>query len=57
VLAVYRSRTTPTGSANYAFFDADGFTYESWPLAQCVDVLVDLVLREGFTVDWDIGTA
>lgn len=54
---VYRSRTTPTSSANYAFFGADGLTHESWAVAQRVDVLIDLVLRHGFTVDWDIGTA
>ncbi len=53
---VYRSRTTPSVSANYAFFGAGGFSHESWPLAERVDVLVDLVLREGFTVDWDIAT-
>lgn len=52
---VYRSRTTPSISANYAFFGINGFAYESWPLADRTDVLVDLVLREGFTVDWDIG--
>jgi RES domain-containing protein len=52
---VYRSRTTPTTSTNYAFFGTDGFIHESWQLADRVDVLVDLVLRQGFTVDWDIG--
>ena len=52
---VYRSRTTPSTSANYAFFGIDGFTHEWWPLAERSDVLIDLVLREGFTVDWDIG--
>lgn len=52
----YRSRTTPTVSANYAFFGVDGLTHESWLLSERVDVLVDLVLREGFTVDWDLGT-
>jgi hypothetical protein len=52
---VYRSRTSPSISANYAFFGINGFTHESWPLAERIDVLVDLVLREGFTVDWDIG--
>jgi RES domain len=54
---VYRSRTTPSSSVNYAFFGADGFTHQVWPLAERTDVLIDLVLREGFTVDWDIGTA
>jgi hypothetical protein len=51
---VYRSRTTPTTSANLAFFDNDGFDVDSWPLAGRSDVLVDLVLRHGFTVDWDL---
>jgi RES domain len=54
---VYRSRTTPSSSANYAFFGADGFSHQAWPLAERTDVLIDLLLREGFTVDWDIGTA
>ena len=51
----YRSRTTPTVSVNYAFFTTDGFAHQSWPLSDRVDVLVELVLREGFTVDWDLG--
>lgn len=46
---VYRSRTTPENSANYAFFGTAAFTVESWPLAERVDVLADLVLRHGFT--------
>jgi hypothetical protein len=36
--------------------DLDGFAHQSWPLAERVDVLVDLVLRDDFTVDGDIGT-
>ena len=56
-MIVYRSRTTPSSSVNYAFFGADGFTHQAWPLSERTDVLIDLVLREGFTVDWDIGTA
>ena len=51
---IYRSRTTPTTSANFAFF-TDGFTIESWALADRTDILTDLVLRHGFTVGWDIG--
>jgi hypothetical protein len=51
---VYRSRTTPTTSANLAFFDNDGFDVDGWPLAGRSDVLVDLVIRHGFTVDWDL---
>jgi hypothetical protein len=50
----YRSRTKPTVSVNYAFFSTYGFTVQSWPLAERGDVLVDLVLRHGFTADWDI---
>lgn len=52
---VYRSRTTPETSANYAFFTADAFAVESWVLADRTDVLTDLVLRHGFTVGWDVG--
>jgi hypothetical protein len=51
---VYRSRTTPESSLNYAFFGDDGFDVESWPLAERTDVLTDLVLHHGFTVNWDI---
>ncbi|MCV7386306.1 RES family NAD+ phosphorylase [Mycolicibacter longobardus] len=47
---VYRSRTTPETSVNYAFFAAGAFDVESWPLAQRPDVTADLVLRHGFTV-------
>jgi hypothetical protein len=54
---VYRSRTTPTTSANFAFFTHDAFAIESWPLADRTDILTDLVLRNGFTVGWDIGGA
>lgn len=50
---VYRSRTTPGGSVNVAFFATDGLTVESWSLRERVDVLTDLVLRHGFTVGWD----
>ena len=51
---VYRSRTTPESSLNYAFFGDDGFDVESWPLGERIDVLTDLVLHQGFTVNWDI---
>lgn len=47
---VYRSRTTPENSTNYAFFGLEAFSAETWPLAERVDVLADLVLRHGFTV-------
>jgi hypothetical protein len=52
---VYRARTTPETSVNYAFFALDAFSSESWPLAERDDVLTELVLRQGFTVNWDIG--
>lgn len=54
---VYRSRTTPTMSANFAFFAADAFAVESWVLGDRADILTDLVLRHRFTVGWDIGGA
>jgi hypothetical protein len=51
---IYRSRTTPSSSANVAFFSADAFQIRSWPLGQRLDVLTDLVLRHSFTIGWDI---
>ena len=51
---VYRSRTTPQTSVNYAFFAHLAFTTESWPLADRTDVLVDMVLNHEFTVNWDL---
>lgn len=51
---VYRSRTTPATSINVAFLAADAFRVDTWPLAERVDVLADLVLRHGFTVGWDL---
>ncbi|BBU24334.1 hypothetical protein [Mycobacterium xenopi] len=54
---VYRPRTTPETSANFAFFALDAFSPESWPLAERADVLIELVLRHGFTVSWDVGGA
>lgn len=47
---VYRSRTTPETSVNYAFFDVGAFAVECWPLSERPDVTADLVLRHGFTV-------
>jgi hypothetical protein len=38
---------------NWAFFGLDGFEVESWPVGERIDVLTALVLREGFTVNWD----
>jgi hypothetical protein len=52
---VYRPRTTPETSINYAFFSLDALACESWPLAERDDILTELVLRQGFTISWDIG--
>jgi hypothetical protein len=49
---LYRPRTTPETSINYAFFALEPFTVESWPLAERTDMLTELVLRHGFTVGW-----
>jgi RES domain len=54
---VYRSRTTPETSANFAFFASDPFAIDSRTLAERTDILANLVLRQGFTVGWDIGGA
>jgi hypothetical protein len=54
---VYRSRTTPTTSANFAFFADDGFAIESWGHADRPDILTELVLRHGFTLGWKVGGA
>ena len=54
---VYRSRTTPESSLNFAFFDSGGFDIVSSPLGDRVDVLSDLVLHHGFTIGWDFGGA
>jgi hypothetical protein len=54
---VYRSRTTPETSANFAFFAGDAFAVASWPLADRIDILTTLVLRHGFTVGWDVEGA
>jgi hypothetical protein len=54
---IYRSRTTPETSVNFAFFADDGFDAESWALTDRIDVLTDLVLHHGFTIGWDIGAA
>lgn len=51
---VYRSRTTPQQSANYAFFARHHFRTRVWPLAKRTDVLTDLVLRQSFTVSWPL---
>lgn len=49
---VYRSRTTPETSVNYAFFAVEAFEVAAWPLSQRPDVTADLVLRHGFTIGY-----
>jgi hypothetical protein len=51
---VHRSRTAPSTSANVAFFNDEAFAIESWTLGDRTDILVELVLRHGFTANWDI---
>ncbi len=51
---VYRSRTSPQTSVNFAFFDTDGFDVESHSLEEDTDLLDDLVLHNKFTINWDI---
>ena len=51
---IYRSRPTPTRSVNVAFFSTDAFRAQSWVFVEREDIVVDLVLRHGFTVDWDL---
>jgi hypothetical protein len=54
---VYRSRTTPQQSTNYAFFTQRPFRTRVWRLAERADVLTELVLRQRFTIDWGIDDA
>jgi hypothetical protein len=51
---VFRSRTTPTTSTNFAFFASGPFDIQSWTLATRTAILNDLVLHNHFTVGWDI---
>jgi hypothetical protein len=51
---VYRSRTSPATSVNFAFFAADAFATESSALADAEDLLADLVLHDGFTLGWSL---
>jgi hypothetical protein len=51
---VYRSRTTPETSGNFAFFSNDSFEVQSHVLAERTDVLAGLILRHGFTVGWEV---
>jgi transposase len=37
-----------------AIFALDAFSAESWPLSERADVLVNLVLRHGFTIGWEL---
>ncbi|MBS4728707.1 RES family NAD+ phosphorylase [Mycobacterium sp. SM1] len=46
---VYRSRTTPETSANFAFFAADAFAVDSCTVGERTDILTNLVLHHGFT--------
>jgi hypothetical protein len=50
---VYRSRTTPQTSSNVAFWSTDGLNVVGEHLVDCAAVLDDLILRHGFTVDFD----
>jgi hypothetical protein len=52
---VYRSRTTPQQSTNYAFFAHRHFRVRAWHLAERTDVLTELILRHGFTVSWPLS--
>ncbi len=52
---IYRSPPTPTRSVNIAFFSTDAFRAQSWVFVEREDIVVDLVLRHGFTVDWTYG--
>ncbi|MEO8815768.1 MAG: RES domain-containing protein [Mycobacterium sp.] len=54
---VYRPRTTPETSVNFAIFAADAFIVEARPLSQGSDVLAGLVLHHGFTVGFELTDA
>jgi hypothetical protein len=54
---VYRSRTTPESSVNYALFSSEAFAIHSWRLGSRNDILAELVLRQYFTIGWDLGRA
>lgn len=49
---IYRSRTTPSTSANLAFFSLEPFAAASRALVDATDVLTELVLNHGFTLGW-----
>lgn len=52
---IYRSRTSPATSVNVALFATAALRAQSWALVDRPDIVADLVLRDGFTVDWDIA--
>ncbi|WP_313901296.1 RES family NAD+ phosphorylase [Mycobacterium sp. SMC-4] len=52
---VYRSRTTPQQSTNYAFFAHHHFRTRVWRLVDRADVLTELVLRHRFTLNWQLN--
>ena len=54
---VYRSRTTPESSVNYALFSSEAFAIDSWRLGSRNDILAELVLHQDFTIGWDLGLA
>lgn len=51
---VYRSRTTPQLSANFAFFAHRQFRTRVWTLGERTDILTELVLRQRFTLSWPL---
>ena len=51
---VYRSRTTPESSVNYALFSSEAFTIHAWRLGSRSDILAQLVLHQAFTIGWDL---
>ena len=54
---VYRSRTTPESSVNYALFSSEAFAIHSWRLGSRSDILAELVLHQDFTIGWDLQPA
>ena len=54
---VYRSRTTPESSVNYALFSSKAFTMHAWRLGSRSDILAQLILRQAFTIGWDLEPA
>ena len=50
---IYRARTTPSSTANVAFWAPDVFSASARSLQDCAEELDELVLRRDFTVDFD----